>query len=483
MTLLRPGAHLALVCSVFLFGCVSESSPPLDGLDLPEAPNGGVLPSGLAFRLDGAGIARIESSATMEGPKRLMIDLPNALRLVGDRSVDVRYAEAKLDEARQGVYEAAFSFLPDLFPGMEVRAHRDLLQNTTGQFQDVTKQSEFGGLGATIEWNTGNAVFRGLAAARRADAAAAATVTAAAQSGLDVTAAWYDLVRARSLVRIADRALDAAEELRRVEKAREERGAGIHAEVLQADAEVAQKHFQRSQAELQVASASARLAALLELTPNVELVPTDDSPLPVQLVPDDLSMDQLLGKAENARPELRESAALIEASSREREGRIYGPLVPQLDAGMLTGVLGPTYGQSKATNDYAVGLGWKIGPGGLFDIPAINAASARVRQARLRDESLRVEIARQVVDARAHVTASERELVSAREGVSAAREAMRLTNERFTKGVGILLEVLDAQRTLTTAETNEVEAIVHFDRAQFSLLRAIGQPIVAAPPR
>jgi outer membrane protein TolC len=39
-----------------------------------------------------------------------------------------------------------------------------------------------------------------------------------------------------------------------------------------------------------------------------------------------------------------------------------------------------------------------------------------------------------------------------------------------------VLEVLDAQRALARARTDEVGAVVDMDRAQFELVRAIGEP-------
>jgi outer membrane protein TolC len=450
-------------------------------LELPEL-GGGRGTGGFTFKVGSASVALMDSARPASTPpRRLVIDLPSALAVSGARSVEVRLAEAKTDEARQGIYAAAFSFVPTLEPGIAARAHRDLLQQTTGQFLNVTKQSEFGGLGASADWAPGSAIFAGLAAARRTDAAQAATDTARAETGYSVASSYYGLVRARALVRIATQALDESRELFRTEDAKEKRGAGIRADVLRAEAEVAQKELVLTQAESEVAVASARLAAILELDPSVELIPVDDTPLPVQLISDDVSLGQLLAQAGAARPELKESASLIEAAQHDHEGTKWGPLVPSLVGGFATGQLGATFGQAEPTNDAGISVGWKIGPGGLFDIPAINAAAARVRQSRLREEGLRVEIARQVVEAKAKSVAAEREVAAARNGVIFAQEGLRLSKERYLKGAGIELEVLDAERVLTRSQSDEVDAIVHFDQAEYGLLRAIGDPI--APTR
>ncbi len=482
-------ARALLVSTVALVlaatGCESDAPRILDPFDLAPAPGRGMLGGGHAYQLSPpGGVASVPSGAAPGEMRQLQIDLPGALAAAGARSVEVRFAEARLDETRQSIYAAWGSLFPSVMPGVLARAHRDALQKSTGEFVEVTKQAEFGGVAALAQWQPGTVVFRALSAARRTDAAEAATDTARAENAVRVAEAYYELVRARTIVRIADQALEEARGLAHDEDAKEKRGAGILADVLRAQAEVSQKELLRAQADVEVATASARLVALLQLEPSVELVPTDDAPLPVVLVSNDVPLEQLLSRAESTRPELHESQALIDAARREHEGVKWGPLVPEVDGGVQTGVLGPTFGQTTETNDFVAAVGWKIGPGGLFDIPAINAAAARVRQARVRDEGIHVEIAREVVEARARAIAADREIASARNGVIAASEALRLQKLRFEKGAGIVLEVLDAQRALTFAQTAEVEAIVHFDRAQYRLLRAIGDPIEAVkPPR
>jgi outer membrane protein TolC len=470
--MLRSVAAAGLA-TLLLGACVSETLPPLAPYDLPISAQ---------TRLRRSRDSGVASAASTTVAYVASIDLPSALAVIGARSVEVRYAEAKVEEARQGIYAAYGSLLPTAYAGVVAHAHRDALQQTTGEFVDVTKQQEFGGGGVQVQWDAGSAIFNGLAAARRADAAEAETATARADAALAVAEGYFGLVRARALGVIAQRALEDALELQRVEEKKEKDGAAVIADVRRAEALVAQDELLRTQADAEVAVVSARLAALLELTPNIELSPVDTSPMQLYLVSLDKPISELLDRAELARPELHEAEFLVDAAEHDLERVKWGPLVPEVEAGAQRGFLGHTFGQADDSNDYVAGLGWKIGPGGIFDLPAINSAAARVRQKTLRVEGLKVEIARQVVEARARALAADQEVVSAKKGVAAAREALRLSNEKFLKGVGVLLEVLDAQSALTQAQTSEVEAIVHFDQLQYRLLHAIGEPLQATRP-
>ena len=108
-----------------------------------------------------------------------------------------------------------------------------------------------------------------------------------------------------------------------------------------------------------------------------------------------------------SRPELTRSTAQISAAVQSRRGAIYGPLIPtiggQAFAGEFNGggdvrVNAPTVNSGGPRQDYTVGLSWKFGPGGLFDLGRIRASGAKLSAAQLSDERLRDQISREVVD-------------------------------------------------------------------------------------
>ena len=466
----------AFVVVIALAGCESQYPRPLADFALQPVTDGR-RPILQTYPLT----RNADTTSATPAAKTFLVDLSTALAVAGARSVEVRFAEAKEDEQRQSIYGAWEMLVPNVNPGILLHAHRGNTQRATGQFLDVTKQAEWGGAAATAEWDPGTVIFRALSAARRTDAAHFSTETQRDANALAVAEAYYELVRSRTLVRIADQALQEARALEKDEQSWVALGKKVKVELLRAQAQVSQKELALTQAEGQVAVASARLVEILELQPGVELVPFEDMPIATIRVSMEAPLEQLLDWAERGRPELKESENLISAAEHDREGVLWGPLVPQTDAGVATGILGGTFGASAGSKDYVAGVGWKIGPGGLLDLPAINAASDRVKQARIRDEGLRAQIAREVVTARADTLTADREVAAARNGVVAAEEAFHLSTLRYARGAAIELEVLDAQSTYTSAQTAEVQAIVDLNRAQYRLLRAIGGPVENAP--
>ena len=186
-------------------------------------------------------------------------------------------------------------------------------------------------------------------------------------------------------------------------------------------------------------AAAVRLAEVLHLDPTVNLVATnsDMAPLPIIRQPHDLGV--LISQALFARPELGQTNALLRSAKHAADGTTVGPLLPTVSGHAFTGNFGgnaenvPT--RSGGSEDYAVSLGWRIGPGGLFDVPRIKAAAR---------------------------------------ALDAAAETLKLTEERKEFAVGNVLEAIQAEQDLTRARTDYANAVIDYNKAQYALSRAIG---------
>ena len=71
-------------------------------------------------------------------------------------------------------------------------------------------------------------------------------------------------------------------------------------------------------------------------------------------------------------------------------------------------------------------------------------------------------------------------MATTRQNLATASETLRLTRERKQFGVGAVLEDIQAQQELTRARSDYLNAVAEFDKAQYSLLKALGS---AGPAR
>jgi len=189
-------------------------------------------------------------------------------------------------------------------------------------------------------------------------------------------------------------------------------------------------------------------------------------------------LDSLVQQALRSRPELKQSQALVAAARDAKNGAVYGPLIPSVGAQAFVGGLGggknDSTGNFGRSEDYFVGLGWRIGPGGLFDFGRVNATKARLETARLGIEKVQDEVVRQVVEGQTRVDSLRDQLGTVKQNLATASETLRLTRERKQFGVGAVLEDIQAQQDLTRARSDYVSTIAEYNKAEYILSRAVG---------
>ena len=410
--------------------------------------------------------------------KTSLIDLPSALQLAGAQNLDVQIARQRLAEARANYESSVWQFFPWISPGVSYRRHDNLIQDVAGKILDVHKESYTVGPSLSGQLDLGDAIYKNLAARQLVKASDHAlegqrqdVLVAAAQG-------YFDLLKARSSVEVAREAVRISTNYSaQVEQAV---GAGIafKGDLLRVQVQTERNLLTLRQAQEQQRVASARLAQTLHLDPGVELAPRDNDVVPLSLLDTNATIDSLVGQAMALRPELKYSHALVQAAHSAKQGAVYGPLVPSLGAQVFAGGLGG--GQDNApgrfgeSEDYLLTLGWRIGPGGLFDRGRIHATESRLQIARLGEKKLLDEITRQVVESLTRVQSLNDQIATAQRAVRAAQETLDLTQQRKQFGVGAVLETIQAEDDLTRSRLELLNAIAEANKAQYALTKAIG---------
>jgi OMF family outer membrane factor len=149
-------------------------------------------------------------------------------------------------------------------------------------------------------------------------------------------------------------------------------------------------------------------------------------------------------------------------------------LTAQVFGGGLDGGTGSSTRGMEDSEDYFVGLSWKIGVGGLFDKGRTRSANARLKQAELQEAQIKEAIVAEVVAANEQVKALAKQVEAAREGVKAAEENNKLTHERQEFAVGIVLETVLAEQELTQARIDYLDAVTAHNAAQYLLSKSVG---------
>jgi outer membrane protein TolC len=407
------------------------------------------------------------------------IDLPTTLRLAGAQNLDVQIARERLAEAKANHASSVAQFFPWISPSFAYRQHDDKLQDVQGNIIDVHKYSYAPGATLAAQVDLGDALYKSLAAKQLVKAADHALEAQRQDSVIVATLGYFELAFAQSAVGVA------RESLRINSDYEQQLGHAVDAGIaFKGDALRVSVQKQRSQLTLQQAMerqrvSAARLAQVLHLDPSVALIALDADLAPLALIESNAALDSFVQQSLTQRPELKQNEALLKASREANQGASYGPLIPTIGAqGFFGGLgggrngIGDTFG---AQEDYAIGVSWRIGPGGLFDFTRTRATESRVRISELTMGKLHDEVTRQVVEAFTHWQSLNEQLNVAKRALDAAEEGLRLAQQRKEFAVGIVLENIQAEQDLTRARLDYLKTVADFDRAQYTLLKAIGK--------
>ena len=416
--------------------------------------------------------------------KVYLIDLPTVLRLANAQNLDIQIARERLKEAKANRESAVELFFPWISPGAVYRRHENRIQDVVGNIIDADKQSYTVGGAITAQMDLGDAVYKALAAKQLINAADQALESQRQDSTLAAAQGYYDLAKAKVIVDVFNEALHISQDYQTQLHDAVGIGIAFKGDELRVQTQTERYQITLRQALEQQRVAAARLAQILHLDSSVELVPHDADLVPLALVETSAPLDSLVQQALGSRPELKQNQALVTAAREAKNGAVYGPLIPSLGAQAFAGGLGGgkndstgNFGQSE---DYFVGLGWRIGPGGLFDVGRVRASKARLETARLSRAKVQDEITRQVVESHARVQSLQDQLATTKQNLATASETLRLTRERKQFGVGVVLEDIQAQQELTRARSDYLTAIAEFNKAQYALGKAIGRTLSEA---
>jgi len=428
------------------------------------------------------GVARAQT-ASVTYP----IDLPTALRLAGAQNLDVQIALRAVDEAEADRLTAIEQFFPWLGLGATYHRRDGFTQAVpAGTVSKTNLDSYAPGGTLTAQVALGDALYNTLAARQRVRASDQALEAQRQESTLQAAQGYLELAKARALVDVARQALETSQDYQNQLHEAVAVGVAFKGDELRVETQSGLYRIAVRQALEAQCAAAASLAQILHLDPVVELVPQDTEVVPLALFEIDTSPEAVVQRALSARPELKQSRALVDAAREGRDGALLGPLIPSLGAQAFVGGFGgghdgePShFGESE---DYLVGVSWRIGPGGLFDLGRVDASDARLATLELGEAKLKDAISAEAVTSLSRAQSLSDQLEVAKQNLTTAGKTLDLTRRRKHFGVGIVLEDIQAQQALNQARADYVTKVAEFDEAQYGLIRAVGGPLAPQQP-
>ena len=401
------------------------------------------------------------------------------MMLAGANNEEIQLAKTKHTEVLAESKLAWQRFWPSLTLGAGYRRTDGNVQDIAGAVFDVSKQQYTVGPNLMIDWSPGDMYYAALAAKQRALAAEQLAEKARRDIVMQATGRYYDLLAAEASLAIIEDDLRLTQDYEKQIGGAVDAGTAFRADLLRVKTQVSRVKLAIRQHQEKRDLAAAALAETLRLPADSELRPAKADLVPVRLLDRKLGVATLLSQATQHRPEMKAAGAVNQAAVLEKDRARVAPMIPNVQAGYSFGGLGGgfngDFGNFDDTQSMYIGLGWKIGPGGLFDKQRQVIAGAQEEATKLQAGQIKAAIGREVVEAAAKAQSAHDQIDINDEAVAAAQEMVQLAKERQASQLGVVLEYLLAREELTRARQSRVEAVAAFNKAQHELKRAVGK--------
>jgi outer membrane protein len=314
------------------------------------------------------------------------------------------------------------------------------------------------------------------AAERLADASRADHASDRSDLILGITAAYWTLYQTRETERLMTDNVHRIEGYVRDIANLLKAGMATRNDALKMDVQLSTARLSLIDAQNDVRIAAMNVNTLLGRPVEAQLTPVSEPasvPEPVPAPAEQLTMDAL-----KARPELQALSSRVEAS-RAAVHAAQGGWWPQVSFGANyyfarpNARYMPTRDEFKGTWDIGVMLSMDIWNWGLT-AHQTDQAEASLRQNELMYQQLRDGVALDVHRAALQVRRARERMEVADLGLSQARENLRVTTDRFQRGLVTVSELRDAEVALLQAAITQSGARVEAEVSRARLVRSLG---------
>jgi outer membrane protein TolC len=306
----------------------------------------------------------------------------------------------------------------------------------------------------------------GIADYRRidADAAAARARLEVSRRGLVATVVgnYYVALAADAKVAVADRALVEATRFGTITRQRESGGEVAHADTVRADLQQQQRQRELNDAVLAADKAHVDLGVLLFPDPTTAytLAAALDQmpPLPTRA--------EIDTAAKSNNPDVRAAFEALRSANLEVTAARYA-YAPDLSVNYTYGIDAPQF--AIHAPDGTRNLGYSASA--TLDIPVWDwfATHNRIKQSTIRRTLAKTELTvtqRRLIasldELYKEASVSQAQMTLFDQSVRTATQSLHLTNLRYTAGEGTVLEVVDAQNSLVSAESSRADGAVRY---------------------
>jgi outer membrane protein len=397
-----------------------------------------------------------------------------------EENVDVLSARYSYGSAKQDYLEAWGRALPSASASATYRYTRsfgtqyDPVLHTT--YQDPGSKSYGTGLTLSMTLFDGGRTWLNIKKYSEQKNSSKESLQASIYSTVfDIKQAYYNLVSAIMLKKVQADALARSKKQLEVTTTRYDLGSASLSEKLKQEVNVANDSLTLLERENDIRNAEFSLNLLMNRDPELPLTPLDS----LTEVDFDMTVNEALKIAMDNNPTLRKSKADLSASKASLR-MTQSNWIPNVTARMnwgwstLNGDEWLKYKYQNGSYGFAITIGYT-----LFDAFTKKTDYTRSKlAARRSDEEYNAELKRVAQWIRQYyldIQKSRLQYETAQLAEKSAQEDLKLQEEKYRLGASSILELLDAQYSLTNAQYNMVQALYSLNIAAAGMAQAMGR--------
>ncbi|BAQ65202.1 TolC family protein [Geminocystis sp. NIES-3709] len=409
----------------------------------------------------------------VEIDKQQSITLQEAIEIALKNNKSLQEARLELEKAEDGLRASLGAELPTVDGQLDFNQRGD---DTTAQGGDIFRnRTQFlgqlevgyelfngGRRNATIERSRREVYFTKLDVERISE-----------DTRFNVTDAYYELQNRDAQVAIAQAAIEDFSQTLRDAQLLEQAGLGTKFDVLQAEVDLANANQALTRAIADQRNARRTLAEVLSIGQNIELTAADEIK---ENGVWEYSLEDSIVMAFKNRAELEQLLVRKEINEQNREIAL-SEIRPQVGLFVnynFTNTLVDTLENTGNANGYNLGarLRWRFYDGGTAQARGDQETrNMEIDETNFADQRNKIRL--ETETAYNTLIANKENIGSTEKAVITATESLRLARLRFQAGVGTQTDVINAQRSLTEARGNFLQAIIGYNQSLNELQRAV----------
>jgi TolC family type I secretion outer membrane protein len=254
-------------------------------------------------------------------------------------------------------------------------------------------------------------------------------------------------------------------------QARYQAGSATPADKFSAQTAYSQATLNRITAEGNQKNAQGNLANILGLDApqKIELVMASQQAMPENFQRD---VSSLIEQARQLRPDLQAAAAQVQAAQASTDAA-RAAARPTISLGASTNYQGVMGNGLSHGSTLGISLNAPIFSG-YAPTYRIRSAEAQVEVKQAQLERLRLQVALDVWTAYQNLTTATQALISTADMLRSATQSEQMALGRYKAGMGIMLDVLNAQSALASARQQDIQARFNWNIGRATLAQAMG---------